>query len=732
MRATIKLKLAMAFGLVITLTMISGVIAVAKLDSMGAAMDGIVNGVVVRLVDATAGRQDLMLSLRAEKNMILVSSDADTERFANEMVRQRAAAREALERAQATATEQGKVLLAQALSLVDRLGGVQDETARNARLNSRNRAHALAASDGVPAFGKFLTTIATLIRQADESEAPDRTSTMLALERLHSGSQQLWADTQAVMLAGDMAELRRLSEQVTAEATSLQRQAEVAMSGRAGTLPAAAALPDQIARWLQTQQQVVTIARAGGNLLALDRSIGEGRKAAEEALAGVDAYVAFAQSLMNNTRAQAMEAAAAARTVLITVVVVSLLVGIVAALWLSTAISAGLRRAIGLAEAVALGDLSQQVTANTNDEVRDMIDALNRMTGNLRRTAQLADAIAGGDLTVQAQPLSEKDALGKALQRMMEKLREVVGEASAAADNVSAGSQELSAASGDLSQGATEQAASAEEASASMEQMAANTKQTADNAAQTEKIARQSATDAQASGEAVSRAVVAMQTIAEKITIVQEIARQTDLLALNAAVEAARAGEHGRGFAVVASEVRKLAERSQTAATEISTMSSQTVKAAQEAGQMLARLVPDIRKTAELVTEISASCREQDIGGEQINQAIQQLDKVTQRNASASEEMSATAEELAAQSEQLQANIAYFRLGGAPPQRLVVAGGQKAPRAVSRPVPKHAKPVGPARKAAGMPGAERASPTGFSLELTDGGPDARDAEFERF
>ncbi|WP_231750152.1 methyl-accepting chemotaxis protein, partial [Blastomonas sp. CCH1-A6] len=150
--------------------------------------------------------------------------------------------------------------------------------------------------------------------------------------------------------------------------------------------------------------------------------------------------------------------------------------------------------------------------------------------------------------------------------------------------------------------------------SASMEEMAANIKQNADNAAQTEKIARQSSKDAEISGEAVNKAVGAMQMIAEKIGIVQEIARQTDLLALNAAVEAARAGEHGRGFAVVASEVRKLAERSQGAAAEISQVSSDTVKAAGEAGEMLARLVPDIRRTAELVSEISAACREQDIG----------------------------------------------------------------------------------------------------------------------
>ena len=210
-----------------------------------------------------------------------------------------------------------------------------------------------------------------------------------------------------------------------------------------------------------------------------------------------------------------------------------------------------------------------------------------------------------------------------------------------------------------------------------MEEMAANVKQNADNANQTEKIAAQSAKDAEASGVAVGRAVKAMQTIAEKITIVQEIARQTDLLALNAAVEAARAGEHGKGFAVVASEVRKLAERSQAAAADIGTLSTDTVKVAQEAGEMLAKLVPDIKKTAELVQEITAACREQDVGSAQINQAIQQLDKVGQQNASASEQVSSTSEELASQAEQLQSTISFFRIEH--------AGRGEAPRRADRP-----------------------------------------------
>jgi methyl-accepting chemotaxis protein len=254
-----------------------------------------------------------------------------------------------------------------------------------------------------------------------------------------------------------------------------------------------------------------------------------------------------------------------------------------------------------------------------------------------------------------------------------------------------------------------------------MEQMAANIKQNADNASQTEKIARQSALDAQSSGEAVAEAVLAMKTIAEKITIVQEIARQTDLLALNAAVEAARAGQHGRGFAVVASEVRKLAERSQTAAAEISTMSTQTVKAAQQAGEMLTRLVPDIKRTAALVAEISAACREQDIGGEQINLSIQQLDKVTQQNASASDQMSATSEQLAAQSEQLSGSIAYFSLADAAP-------AARKPTAKRPPaVVAHAK-AALARPAPRRDGAAG----GFALNLSQSNPDSRDAEFEKY
>jgi methyl-accepting chemotaxis protein len=224
-----------------------------------------------------------------------------------------------------------------------------------------------------------------------------------------------------------------------------------------------------------------------------------------------------------------------------------------------------------------------------------------------------------------------------------------------------------------------------------------------------------------------------MRTIAEKISIVQEIARQTDLLALNAAVEAARAGEHGKGFAVVASEVRKLAERSQAAAAEISALSGDTVQVATDAGEMLSRLVPDIQKTAELISEISAACREQDIGASQINEAIQQLDKVTQQNAGASEQMSATSEELAAQAEELQASIAFFRVDGASHKTTARPAPAAAQRSAKAGTPsRSAKPAQTqGRSQNNSVSGQQARAKGFALDMSMGGPDDDDHDFRQ-
>ncbi len=350
----------------------------------------------------------------------------------------------------------------------------------------------------------------------------------------------------------------------------------------------------------------------------------------------------------------------------------------------------------------------------------------------IQRALASAQTVAQGDLTVNIGDVRSTDETGQllaAMKSMVEKLRSIVADVKTAADNVASGSQQLSAGSEQLSQGTTEQAASAEEASSSVEEMNAAIRQNADNAQQTEKIAVKSSADAAESGKAVSEAVTAMKDIAGKISIIEEIARQTNLLALNAAIEAARAGEHGKGFAVVASEVRKLAERSQAAAGEISKLSSSSVEVAERAGAMLTKLVPDIQKTAELVQEISAASKEQSSGTDQINSAIQQLNQVVQQNAGSAEEMASTAEELSSQAEQLQGTVAFFKVDGANSMTARRPPGVKKTARQAHHVPVAHFAHADTKAHTGM------KPAGVVLDMGhEGGAkgDGKDSEFERF
>ena len=345
--------------------------------------------------------------------------------------------------------------------------------------------------------------------------------------------------------------------------------------------------------------------------------------------------------------------------------------------------------------AVRPGDTSsllyttRQMVVSAGDSVKDVVRVMGAMAqGDLTQTISKSYAGSFGEMK-------------EYVNDTVAKLSLVVTEVNSGAEALAGASEEVSATAQSLSQAASEQAAGVEETSASMEQMTASISQNTENAKITDGMATNAAAEASEGGEAVRSTVSAMKQIAQKIGIIDDIAYQTNLLALNAAIEAARAGEHGKGFAVVAAEVRKLAERSQVAAQEIGTVASSSVELAEKAGRLLDTIVPNIRKTSDLVQEITAASEEQSAGVNQINAAVTQLSQTTQQNASSSEELAATAEEMSSQAEQLQQSMAFFKLAGvAHVQAASAAIAHAGRRASGAKALRRAAPAVPARNAA--------------------------------
>ena len=403
---------------------------------------------------------------------------------------------------------------------------------------------------------------------------------------------------------------------------------------------------------------------------------GRDMRAAERGMPGF--YTAFSQvetrmaelsDLIENEARQAQSGADSsvveARKLMLGIAGLAALLVLALAWIITRGIVQRLRTAVGVADRLAVGDVDVDVVVDSNDETGQLLTAMDNMVASVREMAAAAGRLAEGDLTVRIHRRSEGDVLANSLGNMVAKLSQVIGEVRSGAAALSGASAQVSSTSQSLSQGTSEQAASVEETTSSLEQMSASITKNAENSRSMEQMALQGSNDASESGKSVGDTVTAMKDIAEKISIIEEIAYQTNLLALNAAIEAARAGEHGKGFAVVATEVRKLAERSQSAAKEIGGLAGSSVRVAERSGTLLNELVPAIRKTADLVQEVAAASTEQAAGVSQINRALLQVDQVTQRNASASEELASTAEEMAAQAESLQQLVSFFRVDGA-------------------------------------------------------------------
>ena len=408
--------------------------------------------------------------------------------------------------------------------------------------------------------------------------------------------------------------------------------------------------------YLNTSKNLLAESRQGSKEHANVILKGDSKRDFEQVASDLVKIIDFNDAGATAANQRGNEIYANARLSIIAAVLVALLVGIALALFISRIISNPLRRAVDVASQLAEGNLAVKIEGGSKDETGQVLTAMQAMVG---------------------------------------KLSQIIGEVRNAADGLASASEEVSATAQSISQTTSQQAASVEETSASIEQMSASINQNTENAKITDGMASKAAKEAGDGGDSVQQTVQAMKKIAQRISIIDDIAYQTNLLALNAAIEAARAGEHGKGFAVVAAEVRKLAERSQVAALEIGELSTSSVEMAERAGRLLGEMLPSINKTSDLVQEITAASEEQAAGVSQINSAMNQLNQVTQQNASSSEELASTAEEMSTQAEQLQQAMNFFTLevgdrasnvtlGKPSPANSVSRAVARAPRAVQQ------------------------------------------------
>lgn len=653
MRLSIGIKLGVIFAVVIVIFGISNVVGIVEARRLNE-----------RLGDlsaryATLQAESFRLNGQAAQAMALTRDYLDADSAADAVARVGLVDQEYAQAEAVIATVEGilatndprLVQAADAKALFD--VAWSDFRAAEARIrdygleNSFKEARIISNAELTPGYGTLLPIMDEVIEPvrvliARDNPEPD----LVSLENeLDAGMDNVRA-MQALHLDMLLKENDRVAAR--AEAAAVIADEIAAFDAKLGTVATLAAnnllvagqpiqaISDDWAEYRTAMVDFTETITQGSNIYAAEIMDGDLQPAFADVAGTTEAMASAASRIMDAAAAEAEAAYVTSRFAMVGLSLAAAAIGTLAAIWLSVTMRAGLNRAVKVVREVSRGNLDVDTRTARRDEIGQLLGTIGSMVGDLQRMSASAESIARGKLSAEIAPRSDQDRLGIALRDMLEKLRGVISNASQSARSVAAAAEQMSATS--------------EEASASVEQMTAGIRQNAENATQTEKIAVQAADDARKSGTAVGNAVRSMEEIASKINIIQEIARQTDLLALNAAVEAARAGEHGRGFAVVASKVRKLAERSQLAAAEISSLSSQTVNASGEASRMLQTLVPNIQRTADLVQEITASSRE--------------FDRAIAQNAQAAVQSAATGHDLEAQSQRLTEVISFFELPG--------------------------------------------------------------------